>query len=179
MNILLIILYVNLNTKFITNQILTKQVCYKIENKKEKSDNETVKYIDKIINELEELTEKESYTQEDQERIKNDLLKLKNFILKKGKINGKSWSDLSNQDKKKIYKCIINIDQKIESKFPNYKSKLKIFSKNEYNRIKEQAKEEINQYIKAAGNDKIAEQKTGIKKIISNIKNKIKKWLSK
>lgn len=176
MNLLLIIIIINLNIKTTKNKFYINEINYKSENKISKDD--TVEYVDQIINELEELTEKENLTKEDKEKIKKDMIEIKDFMLKNTKIKGETWSDLSKAEKKKVYNYFINIDKKLNNKFPDYKNKLKISTKNEYNKIKIKFKQEINNYIKKAGKEKIKEQKQGIKKIGSNIKNKIKKWLN-
>ena len=86
--------------------------------------------------------------------------------------------DLSEKDKQKIMNYYLSIDEKLESKIPNYKEKLKVYSKKEYNKMKKKAKKEINNYIETAGEEKIKEQKKKSNRILNNIKKKIKNWLN-
>ena len=178
MNFLILMSIIKLNS----TTIKTSQIEYKIKNETTTIENvtteKTISYVDEFLEEVEELLEKDSLTKEDKQEIENKLSKIKDFILKNGKINGKSYKDLSEKDKQKIMNYYLSIDKKLEKKIPNYKEKLKIYSKNEYNKIKAKAKKEINNYIETAGEEKLKEQRNKTNKILNNIMKKIKKWLN-
>ena len=178
MNVFILMSIIKLNTKNIT----TYKVDYKTSKEAATIENisteDAISYVDDFLDEIEDLSEKENITKEDKKEIENKLSKIKDFILKNGKINGKSYNDLSEKDKQKIMNYYLSIDEKLESKIPNYKEKLKVYSKKEYNKMKKKAKKEINNYIETAGEEKIKEQKKKSNRILNNIKKKIKNWLN-
>ena len=169
---------IKLNTKSITTYKVDYKTSKEVTTIENVSTEDAISYVDDFLDEIEDLSEKENITKEEKKEIENKLSKIKDFILKNGKINGKSYNDLSEKDKQKIMNYYLSIDEKLESKIPNYKEKLKVYSKKEYNKMKKKAKKEINNYIETAGEEKIKEQKKKSNRILNNIKKKIKNWLN-
>ena len=68
--------------------------------------------------------------------IKTKFITLVDFLFYEGTIQNKTFKELSNETKLKVLKLAYTIDQKIESKFPDYKEKIKDTSTKTYSNIK-------------------------------------------
>lgn len=68
--------------------------------------------------------------------IKEKFVTIVDFLFYDGKIGNKTFNELSNTTKLKVLEIALNIDQKIEKKFPGYKESISTNSKNIYTNIK-------------------------------------------
>lgn len=110
-------------------------------NKELNDDNKVIEYIDKLDNEVENIIEKEDITEKDEIELKDIFIKFTDFIFYGDEINGKTFNDLTNNEKEKVINIYEKIDEKIESRFPNYKENIKDKGIKTYNNIKEKIKE--------------------------------------
>ncbi len=121
------------------------------------TENDFVNYIDDVSDEVDALVDKETISKSDEKTLKNTFIALTDFIFYDGEIKGKKFSDLTNSAKEKVIDIYTKIDNKIESKVPNYKETIKSTSKNAYNNVKEKAadlKEKIvSEYKEKVGED--------------------------
>lgn len=95
--------------------------------------NEMINYFDNTLKEIDNIKLKE--------QAKEKFVELVDFIFYDGSIKGHTFKELSNTTKAKIIKIFINIDNKIETKYPNYKETIKDTSNKAYNNIKTKIKE--------------------------------------
>lgn len=103
------------------------------------TENDFVNYLDDVSNEVDRITLNESSSQKDKNILKNTFITLTDFIFYDGEIKGKKFSELTASCKEKVIDIYTKIDNKIESKFPNYKENIKSTSKKVYNNVKEKA----------------------------------------
>lgn len=103
------------------------------------TENDFVNYLDDVSNEVDRITLNESPSQKDKNILKNTFITLTDFIFYDGEIKGKKFSELTASCKEKVIDIYTKIDNKIESKFPNYKENIKSTSKKVYNNVKEKA----------------------------------------
>ena len=122
------------------------------------SEDEFVTYIDSINYHVEALTEKETVTVNEQKTLENTFITLTDFIFYNGTIKGKTFNELTTSSKEKVLDIYQDIDQKIETKIPGYKQKIKDTTTKTYNNVKEKVsklKEDIkNKYIEDYGQEK-------------------------
>ena len=122
------------------------------------TEDELVTYIDSVNYQVEELTSKETLTEQDEKTLENTFITLTDFIFYGGVINGKTFEELTTETKQKIVSIYEKLDQKIESKIPGYKEKIKRTATNTYENVKdkvENLKETIkDKYIEDFGQDK-------------------------
>lgn len=122
-----------------------KDISYRIEEnlieeesvQKEVSEEDFTSYISEINNEVEEITNQDSLTKEEQNVLKNTFITLTDFIFYNGEIKGKTFNELTTTAKESVISLYEKIDSKIESKIPNYKETIKDTSKKTYKNIKE------------------------------------------
>ena len=88
-----------------------------------------------------------------EKRLKKDFIILTDFIFYDGKINGKTFNELSDETKAKILVIYERIDNKIEALFPNYKEELRKSANKEYNNIKEGTAKLKEKYIEKVGDE--------------------------
>ena len=82
---------------------------------------EVVTYFEDLNNEV------TNYNNNDEtlgKKIKSKFIKCVDFIFYDGEIGGKTFKELSNQAKLKILEISMNIDAKIDNKFPGYKESI-------------------------------------------------------
>lgn len=103
------------------------------------TENDFVNYLDDVSNEVDRITLNESSSQKDKNILKNTFITLTDFIFYDGEIKGKKFSELTASCKEKVIDIYTKIDNKIESKFPNYKENIKSTSKKVYNNVKDKA----------------------------------------
>lgn len=168
--IILIVLLVltgctNETTKQTTNidkKVVEHENLIVLEEVKPTTEEELSEYIEVINKEVSQLTQKEKLTSSEQNTLKNTFITLTDFIFYNGQINGKTFSELTDEVKKEIIIIYEQIDQQIEKKYPGYKDEIKENAEKTYNDIKEQLtilKEElINNYKEDVGEDKYNEQ---------------------
>lgn len=121
------------------------------------TENDFVNYIDDVSNEVDTLVTQEDISKTDERTLKNTFITLTDFIFYDGEIKGKKFSDLTSSAKEKVIDIYTKIDDKLETKFPNYKENIKGTSKNAYNNIKDKAaalKDKIqNEYLERVGDE--------------------------
>ncbi len=88
-----------------------------------------------------------------EKRLKKDFIILTDFIFYDGKINGKTFNELSDETKAKILVIYERIDNKIEALFPNYKEELRKSANKAYNNIKEGIAKLKEKYIEKVGDE--------------------------
>lgn len=108
---------------------------------KKTKDEEVIEYVENINADIDEIILKEEIPQKDEKKLKELFVSLTDFIFYDGEINGVKFAELRNDIKESIIEIYEKIDNKIESKFPNYKEKIKVNGKKSYNNIKETLKE--------------------------------------
>lgn len=108
---------------------------------KKTKDEEVIEYVENINADIDEIILKEEIPQKDENKLKELFVSLTDFIFYEGEINGIKFAELRNDIKESIIEIYEKIDNKIESKFPNYKEKIKVNGKKTYNNIKETLKE--------------------------------------
>ena len=106
---------------------------------------------------MDTLVTQEDISKTDERTLKNTFITLTDFIFYDGEIKGKKFSDLTSSAKEKVIDIYTKIDDKLETKFPNYKENIKGTSKNAYNNIKDKAaalKDKIqNEYLERVGDE--------------------------
>lgn len=121
------------------------------------TEDEFVTYIDSINYHVDAITEEKMVTVTDQKTLENTFITLTDFIFYNGTIKGKTFNELTTSSKEKILDIYQDIDQKIETKIPEYKQKIKDTTTKTYNNVKEKLnnlKEEIkNKYIEDYGQE--------------------------
>ena len=151
--------------KSIEYRIAEKQNLIVEEDKWLEKNNETVQeeadftaYIENISQDVESITKKEELSVVDKKTLTNTFITLTDFIFYEGKINGKTFNELTNETKQKILTLYEKIDAKIENVYPGYKEKIKETSLKTYTNIKDmltKAKEDIAaSYKKEIGEEK-------------------------
>lgn len=121
------------------------------------TEDEFVTYIDSINYHVDAITEEKMVTVSDQKTLENTFITLTDFIFYNGTIKGKTFNELTTSSKEKILDIYQDIDQKIETKIPGYKQRIKDTTTKTYNNVKEKLnnlKEEIkNKYIEDYGQE--------------------------
>ena len=169
----------NIDKKVVEHENLIVQ-----EDRKPTTEEELSEYIEVINNEVTLLTQKEELTSSEQNTLKNTFITLTDFIFYNGRINGQTFSELTEEVKKEIITLYEQIDAKIEKKYPGYKEEIKENAERTYNDIKEKLttlKEEvINNYKEDVGEEKYNEQvqeyetkKEEVKEIVTPIIDEI------
>jgi hypothetical protein len=92
--------------------------------------------INKFKNVLDEVKEDDSTLKD---KAKSIFISIVDFIFLDGEIDGVKFNDLTDKGKQEVLKIANNIDDKIESKIPNYKTTIK----NDYNIATDKIKEII------------------------------------
>ncbi len=103
------------------------------------TENDMVNYLDDVSSEVDRIVSKDKNTKADENILKNTFITLTDFIFYDGEIKGKKFSELTANCKEKVLDIYTKIDNKIETKFPNYKENIKSTSKKAYNSVKEKA----------------------------------------
>jgi len=181
-----------------TTSEVKENTVYEIENN-ETNEVQLTEKDKKVIDYLNDINSKtDDLNTTEKSKAKGIFIGIVDFLFYDGKINDVSFSELSDNGKKEVLKLSSNIDDKLDSKYPDYKSnisqktsvafnkasdiikkgsyKLSDFSKEKlgqenYNEIIKN-KEELKIYTKDAIN--IIGETTG--KITSSLKDKIIKW---
>lgn len=159
-----------------------KDISYRIEEnlietesvQEEVSEEAFTNYISEINNEVEEITNQDSLTEEEQNVLKNTFITLTDFIFYNGTIKGKTFNELTTSAKESVINLYEKIDSKIESKIPNYKETIKETSKKTYKNIKEKLTELKNdlllKYKNEIGEENYQDQEELIDESISTMK---------
>lgn len=88
-----------------------------------------------------------------EKKLKKNFIILTDFIFYDGKINGKTFNELSDEAKAKILVIYERIDNKIETLFPNYKEEIRKSANKAYNNIKEGIAKLKEKYIEKVGDE--------------------------
>lgn len=88
-----------------------------------------------------------------EKKLKKNFIILTDFIFYDGKINGKTFNELSDEAKAKILLIYERIDNKIETLFPNYKEEIRKSANKAYNNIKEGIAKLKEKYIEKVGDE--------------------------
>ena len=88
-----------------------------------------------------------------EKKLKKNFIILTDFIFYDGKINGRTFNELSDEAKAKILVIYERIDNKIETLFPNYKEELRKSANKAYNNIKEGIAKLKEKYIEKVGDE--------------------------
>ena len=149
-------------------------------------DKEVLSYFNDTLKKIE--------TEKIKEKTIDYFIIVTDFIFFDTEIKGVKFNDLKYETKLEILKIYFNIDNKIESKFPNYKETInekydivKNYLKDKYNKVSDNIEEKI---IEKVGEDKYNESVDKIKKTTDNVvdvtkdvyndaKVKVKNWYQK
>lgn len=104
---------------------------YVVDNNKTSDDN-IIEYFSLNEQEVDKMNSNEVLT-----KGKEIVVKLVDFIYYDTEINGVKFNDLKQSTKDKLLSILSNIDQKIESKAPGYKEKIKDYSSRTYTFLKD------------------------------------------
>lgn len=88
-----------------------------------------------------------------EKKLKKNFIILTDFIFYDGKINGKTFNELSDEAKAKILVIYERIDNKTETLFPNYKEEIRKSANKAYNNIKEGIAKLKEKYIEKVGDE--------------------------
>lgn len=141
------------------------------ENNEKTNDEIIIKYFEDESKEIDEILE--SDTSDIKEKISQKVIILVDFLFYNGEIKGVTFNELSTETKEKLLNILAIIDEKIESKFPNYKESISDKTSSALNWVKEKAKSgviKIDDYLnqKLDNYDKIKEEAS---EIIDNTKD--------
>lgn len=123
--------------------------------------NKVIGYIEELNSDIEIITNKEDISEKEENKLKDIFITLTDFIFYNGEIKGKTFSELTNELKNKVINIYENIDLKIESRFPNYKEKIKDNGIKSYINVKSKLKEIKNNIIDEYKN-KVGEERFNI-----------------
>ncbi|MDD5888374.1 MAG: hypothetical protein PUC82_02675 [bacterium] len=88
-------------------------------------DAEIINYIDFLNEEITNLTSSTEKPKKMSSKLKSIFITLTDFVFYNGQINGVTFNDLTLSAKEKVLEIYSEIDQKIESAYPNYQEILK------------------------------------------------------
>ena len=127
-------------------------------NSSEITSDDLVNYMEGIELRVDDIVSKDDVSEKDENVLRNTFITITDFIFYDCEIKAKKFSDITDSCKEKILDIYIKIDSKIESRFPNYKEKIKNTSKKVYSNVIDGAKklrDEIkNKYKDYVGEDK-------------------------
>lgn len=150
-----------------------------INRKKIKDEDDFILYMKGVLKEIKKIVSKDTITKDDKEVLSKTFKDIADFVFYKKEIKGYKFKDLSITSKKEILKTYKEVDEKIESKYPNYKKYLETISKNQYNSTKKKANRMLENYKEQIKTETYNTAKKESKSIISKINNKINDWIKK
>lgn len=147
---------------------------------------EVITYFEDLSKEVEGDMEEESMTDKVLDACSTFIL----FLSDEKEIKGYTWSSLSTETKEKIVSIYLDIDLKLEEKYPEYMTKVKVYGKKAktfmsetYAELKEKASLKVDEYIKEEKQEEIAskvqEGKQILEESFSKTKEKVKNWARK
>ncbi len=149
-------------------------------NRKEiKSEEDFISYIKGVLKEIKKIISKDTITKDDKEVLSKTFKDIADFVFYEKEIKGYKFKDLSITSKKEILKTYKEIDEKIESKYPNYKKTLENISKNQYNNMKEKASKMLEDYKEQIKTDAYNTAKKESKGIFAKFNNWINDLIKK
>lgn len=144
-----------------------------------KNEDDFVKYIEGILEEVKNTVSKDTISKDDKEVLKKTFVDMADFVFYNKEIKGYKFKDLSLTSKKEVLVLLKDLDSKIEEKYPNYKSGLETFSKNNYNNIKEKSINMLNEYKEQLKIETYKSCKKEGKSILNKINKTINNWIKK
>ena len=149
------------------------------------SDQEILTYFENEITTDNSILNDENNT-ENENKLKTSFVKLTDFIFYDGTINNITFNELKDDTKVAILSDWEILDEKIETKYPNYKDRIESVENKTYNNLKSKKDFLINKlkeaYINKYGEDKYNElmnKKEELKEKVSDLKNKATKEMDK
>lgn len=130
-----------------------------------------INYVINLENDVTNLPKETSSSTK--EKLKNTFITLTDFIFYNGTINGVTFDELSISSKEKVLEIYTNIDEKIESYYPNYKEAIKVTSKKVYTNAIENANNLKETYKQRVGEDSYNNTKEIIEDDINRLKENI------
>ena len=142
------------------------------------SDQEILTYFENEITTDNSILNDENNT-ENENKLKTSFVKLTDFIFYDGTINNITFNELKDDTKVAILSDWEILDEKIETKYPNYKDRIESVENKTYNNLKSKKDFLINKlkevYINKYGEEKYNElmnKKEELKEKMNDIKNK-------
>lgn len=149
------------------------------------NDQEILTYFENEITNDNNILNEENNT-DNEKRLKDSFVKLTDFIFYEGKINNITFNELKDDTKVAIISDWEILDEKIETKYPNYKDRIESVENKTYNNLKAKKDFLINKlkeaYINKYGEDKYNElmnKKEELKEKVSDLKNKATEEMDK
>ena len=149
------------------------------------SDQEILTYFENEITNDNNILNDDSDT-DNENKLKASFVKLTDFIFYEGKINNITFNELKDDTKVAIVSDWEILDEKIETKYPNYKDRIESVENKTYNNLKSKKDFLINKlkeaYINKYGEDKYNElmnKKEELKEKMNDIKNKATEEMDK
>ena len=149
-------------------------------NRKEiKNEDDFILYMKGVLKEIKKIVSKDTITKDDKEVLSKTFKDIADFVFYEKEIKRYKFKDLSITSKKEILKTYKEVDEKIESKYPNYKKTLEAISKNQYNNMKEKANKMLEDYKEQIKTETYNTAKKESKSIFSKINGWINDWIKK
>lgn len=149
------------------------------------SDQEILTYFENEITTDNSILNDENNT-ENENKLKTSFVKLTDFIFYDGTINNITFNELKDDTKVAILSDWEILDEKIETKYPNYKDRIESVENKTYNNLKSKKDYLLNilkeAYINKYGEDKYNElmnKKEELKEKVSDIKEKAENEIEK
>ena len=149
------------------------------------NDQEILTYFENEITTDNSILNDENNT-ENENKLKTSFVKLTDFIFYEGKINNITFNELKDDTKVAILSDWEILDEKIETKYPNYKDRIESVENKTYNNLKSKKDFLINKlkeaYINKYGEDKYNElmnKKEELKEKMDDLKNKASEEIDK
>lgn len=149
------------------------------------NDQEILTYFENEITNDNNILNDDSNT-DNENKLKDSFVKLTDFIFYEGKINNITFNELKDDTKVAILSDWEILDEKIETKYPNYKDRIESVENKTYNNLKSKKDFLINKlkeaYINKYGEDKYNElmnKKEELKEKMNDIKNKATEEMDK
>ena len=149
------------------------------------SDQEILTYFENEITNDNNILNEDSNT-DNENKLKDSFVKLTDFIFYDGTINNITFNELKDDTKVAIISDWEILDEKIETKYPNYKDRIESDENKTYNNLKSKKDFLINKlkeaYINKYGEDKYNElmnKKEELKEKMNDLKNKASEEIDK
>ena len=144
-----------------------------------KNEEDFITYMKGIFEEVKNIVSKDNITKDDKDILKKTFVDVVDFIFYNKEIKGYKFKDLSISTKKDILKVFIDIDNKIESKYPNYKKNIESASKKQYNNTRDKMDKMLDKYKEQIKTESYNYAKRESKNIFIRINNAINRWIKK
>lgn len=119
-------------------------------------DNQIINYFKQLEQSVDEVVESE-IIETTKDKLKGTFITIVDFIFYEGEIKGIKFDDLTEGAKQNILETATSIDNKIMTKFPNYKEEISSKVSSAYNKASELMKKGANN-IKDFSKDKLGEE---------------------